>query len=80
MLATYQPTDLASFSTEIASSFRSAVEKAGMTLTLHCQPLPEPVFIDRDMLEKVLLNLLSWMCDVGDDVVQELQTRRFRWL
>jgi signal transduction histidine kinase len=59
VLATYQPTDLASFSAEIASSFRSAVEKVGMTLTLQCQPLPEPVFIDRDMWEKVLLNLLS---------------------
>ncbi len=59
VLATYQPTDLASFSADIASSFRSAVEKAGMTLTLHCKPLPDPVFIDRDMWEKVLLNLLS---------------------
>lgn len=57
--ATYRPTDLASFSAEIASSFRSAIEKAGMTLTLQCQPLPEPVFIDREMWEKILLNLLS---------------------
>jgi signal transduction histidine kinase/DNA-binding response OmpR family regulator len=59
VLATYQPTDLASFSAEIASSFRSAVEKAGMTLTLDCPPMRDPVFIDRDMWEKVLLNLLS---------------------
>ncbi len=57
--ATYQPTDLASFSAEIASSFRSAIEKGGMTLTVLCQPLPEPVFIDREMWEKILLNLLS---------------------
>ncbi|WP_050990899.1 response regulator [Bradyrhizobium genomosp. I (2014)] len=57
--ATYQPTDLARFSAEIASSFRSAIEKAGMALTLHCQPLPMPVFVDREMWEKILLNLLS---------------------
>ncbi len=57
--ATYQATDLAKFSAEIASSFRSAIEKAGMTLTLECQSLPEPVFVDREMWEKVLLNLLS---------------------
>ncbi|MFU0507638.1 ATP-binding protein [Pseudaminobacter sp. NGMCC 1.201702] len=57
--ATYQPTDLEQFSTEIASSFRSAIEKAGMTLSLRCQALPEPVFVDREMWEKVLLNLLS---------------------
>ncbi|MFN4140534.1 ATP-binding protein [Aestuariivirga sp.] len=58
-LAIYQPTDLASFSADIASSFRSAIEKAGLVLTLDCQALPRPVFVDRDMYEKILLNLLS---------------------
>ncbi len=57
--ASYEPTDLAEFSAEIASSFRSAIERAGMRLTLECAPLPQPVFVDREMWEKVLLNLLS---------------------
>jgi signal transduction histidine kinase/DNA-binding response OmpR family regulator len=57
--ATYQPTDLARFSAEIASSFRSAIERADMALTLQCQPLPAPVFVDRAMWETILLNLLS---------------------
>lgn len=57
--ASYQPTDLSKFSAEIASSFRSAIEKAGMRLDLRCQPLAEPVYVDREMWEKVLLNLLS---------------------
>jgi signal transduction histidine kinase/DNA-binding response OmpR family regulator len=57
--AIYQPTDLAAFSGEVASSFRSAIEKAGLRLLLNCQPLPEPIYVDRDMWEKVLLNLLS---------------------
>ncbi|MBB4569273.1 ATP-binding protein [Rhizobium leucaenae] len=57
--ATYEPTDLSSFSAEIASGFRSATEKAGLQLSLQCRSLPQPVYLDRDMWEKVLLNLLS---------------------
>ena len=57
--ATFEPTDLAAFSAEIASSFRSTVEKAGMALRLDCEPLPRPVYVDREMWEKVLLNLIS---------------------
>ncbi|WP_309084463.1 ATP-binding protein [Chelativorans sp.] len=57
--ASYEPTDLAAFSAEIASSFRSAVERAGLQLNVSSQPLGQPVFVDRDMWEKILLNLLS---------------------
>jgi signal transduction histidine kinase/DNA-binding response OmpR family regulator len=57
--ARFVPTDLAAFSAEIASSFRSAMEKAGLELTIRSSPLPEPVYLDRDMWEKILLNLLS---------------------
>jgi signal transduction histidine kinase/DNA-binding response OmpR family regulator len=56
---TYQPTDLSRFSAEIASSFRSAIEKAGLELVLDCGPLPQPAYVDREMWEKILLNLLS---------------------
>ncbi len=57
--ASYRPTDLAQFSTGIASSFRSTIERAGLRLALDCVPLPQPVYVDREMWEKVLLNLLS---------------------
>lgn len=57
--ATYRPTDLSKFSAEIASSFRSAIEKSGMRLDLQCRALDEPVYVDREMWEKILLNLLS---------------------
>jgi len=57
--AAYEPTDLAGLSAEIASTFRSAIEKAGMRLRVTAPPLPQPVFVDRDMWEKILLNLLS---------------------
>jgi signal transduction histidine kinase len=57
--ATYEPTDLAVYTAELASVFRSAIEKAGITLTIDCPPLPEMVHVDRDMWEKIVLNLLS---------------------
>jgi PAS domain S-box-containing protein len=57
--AVYQPTDLTSLTSELASMFRSTIEQAGLTLNVDCPPLPEPVYIDRDMWEKIVLNLLS---------------------
>ena len=44
---------------ELASVFRSAIERAGLQLIVQCDPLPGPVYVDRDMWEKILLNLLS---------------------
>jgi signal transduction histidine kinase len=57
--ASYEPTDLAAYTAELASVFRSAVEKGGLKLVVNCPPLPEPVYVDREMWEKIVLNLLS---------------------
>ena len=57
--AVYEPTDLAAATAELASMFRSAVEKAGLSLVVDCPPLPEPAFIDRQMWETIVLNLVS---------------------
>jgi signal transduction histidine kinase/PleD family two-component response regulator len=57
--AHYEPTDLATFTEGLASVFRSAVEKAGLRLTVECAPSAEPAYVDHDMWEKVVLNLLS---------------------
>ncbi|TBR61138.1 histidine kinase [Westiellopsis prolifica IICB1] len=57
--AAYEPTDLAMLTTDLAAVFRSAIERAGMRLVVDCSPLPEKVYVDRDMWEKILLNLLS---------------------
>ncbi len=59
MQATYEPVDLATVTGELASVFRSAVDRAGLDFRVDCSPLPEPVYIDRSMWEKVVLNLLS---------------------
>ncbi|MFI4942050.1 MAG: ATP-binding protein [Burkholderiales bacterium] len=57
--AVYEPVDLAALTGELASVFRSAVEKAGMQLRVDCPPLPVPIHVDRGMWEKIVLNLLS---------------------
>jgi PAS domain S-box-containing protein len=57
--AVFEPTDLASFTMDLASVFRAATERAGLKLAVDCPQLPEPVYVDRDMWEKVVLNLVS---------------------
>ena len=57
--AAYEPTDLAEFTADLASNFRSACEKAALELRVDCPRLSEPVFVDRPMWEKIVLNLLS---------------------
>ena len=57
--AVYQPTDLGELTAELASVFRSACQQAGLRLNVDCRHLDEPVFVDPEMWEKIVLNLLS---------------------
>ena len=57
--AAYQPTDLATLTTELASVFRSAIEQASLELVVDCPALPEAVYVDREMWEKIVFNLIS---------------------
>jgi PAS domain S-box-containing protein len=60
--ACYEPTDLPSLTSELASNFRSLCEKAGLRLTVNCPAFPPgdaPAYVDRDLWEKVVLNLIS---------------------
>ncbi|MEO6423086.1 MAG: HAMP domain-containing sensor histidine kinase, partial [Candidatus Nitrotoga sp.] len=57
--AAFQPTDLAELTTDLASVFRAAMERGGLELITDCQELAEPVYVDREMWEKIVLNLLS---------------------
>jgi PAS domain S-box-containing protein len=57
--AVYQATDLATFTAELVSVFRSATERAGLKLVVNCDPLDELAYVDRDMWEKIVLNLIS---------------------
>ncbi|TWS94441.1 response regulator [Reyranella sp. CPCC 100927] len=57
--ANYEPVDLAQFTVDLASNFQSVLARAGLAFVVVCPPLPAPVHVDRDMWEKVVLNLLS---------------------
>jgi PAS domain S-box-containing protein len=57
--AHFEPTDLPAFTAELASVFRAATERAGLKLVVDCPKLTEPVYVDRDMWEKIVLNLIS---------------------
>ncbi|WP_158002566.1 PAS domain S-box protein [Methyloterricola oryzae] len=59
MDAAYEATDLAAYTTELVSVFSSATEKAGLKLIVSCPAMPEQVYVDRQMWEKVVINLLS---------------------
>lgn len=51
--------DIAAFTGDLASTFRSAIEQAGMALEFSHTPVPADVYVDLDMWEKIVLNLLS---------------------
>jgi signal transduction histidine kinase/DNA-binding response OmpR family regulator len=57
--ASFEPLDLSAITSELASQFRSTVERGGLRFSVRCERLPEPVFVDREMWEKIVFNLLS---------------------
>ncbi len=59
MVPSFEATDLAQYTTDLASMFRSAFDRAGLRFLVDCAPVPDDVFVDRGMWEKIVLNLLS---------------------
>lgn len=57
--ASYEPVDLGSLTTDLASVFRSAIERAGLRFVIDCPHLSESAYVDRGMWEKIVFNLLS---------------------
>ncbi len=60
--ASYEPVDLGSLTADLASNFRAACEQSGIDLRILCHPDPasaDVAYVDRDMWEKIVLNLLS---------------------
>jgi PAS domain S-box-containing protein len=57
--ATYEPVEIGSFTTELASLFRAAVERSGLRFIVDCPSSNELVYVDREMWEKILFNLVS---------------------
>jgi PAS domain S-box-containing protein len=56
---TAEPVDICALTAEMASLFRSAIEAAGLTLSFRSSLPATCALLDRDMWEKVVLNLLS---------------------
>jgi signal transduction histidine kinase len=57
--AHFSPLDMSTFTLELAGMFQSAIEKAGIRFVIDCRPLRGPVWVDRDMWEKIVPNLIS---------------------
>jgi PAS domain S-box-containing protein/putative nucleotidyltransferase with HDIG domain len=57
--AAYEATDLSALTADLASNFSSASELSELKLIIDCPPMSEWVEVDRDMWEKIVLNLLS---------------------
>ncbi len=57
--ANFEPTDLPALTAELASNFQAATERAGLALAIECAPIQTQIPVDRDMWEKIVLNLVS---------------------
>ncbi len=57
--ACFQPVDMGRYTAELASAFQSLVEGAGLRFVVEHPSDTEPTYLDRDMWEKIVLNLIS---------------------
>ncbi len=82
MRASFEPVDLAELTTELASVFRAAIEKAGLHLVVACERAPEPAYVDRDMWEKIVFNLLSnaYKFTLRGEILVQLEALRDRFV
>ncbi len=59
MEASFEKVDICGLTGDLASTFRSMIEKAGMQLVLNLDLIEADVFVDVEMWERIVLNLLS---------------------
>src|SRR4029078_5931281 len=57
--AQFQLTDISTFTRDLAGSFRSVIENAGLQFNVNCEHIMQPMYVDRNLWEKIVLNLLS---------------------
>jgi signal transduction histidine kinase len=55
----FRRVDLARLTDEIAGHFRPVIEGNGIEFLVEVEPLPQPVYVDPEAWEKIVLNLLS---------------------
>lgn len=59
MQTSFEPLDLAAYTRDLASLFASSIESAGLSFKINLPSLPQTVYVDPDLWEKIVLNLLS---------------------
>jgi PAS domain S-box-containing protein len=57
--ATFEPVNIGQLTKDVASAFRSTMEKAGIDFEVQSDELGQDVFIDTQMWERIVLNLIS---------------------
>lgn len=57
--ARFAPTDLAASTRALVAAFESTLARARLSLNVDCRPLSQSAFVDRDLWEKIVLNLVS---------------------
>ncbi|MGH2914631.1 MAG: SpoIIE family protein phosphatase [Solirubrobacteraceae bacterium] len=55
----FVPVELAGYTRELTAMFEEPIRDAGLELSVACEPLSQPAFVDREMWDKIVLNLLS---------------------
>ena len=55
----FRPTELDRLTHEIAEHFRPLLQRSGIEFKVEIEPLSEPVYVDAEAWEKIVLNLLS---------------------
>ncbi len=59
MRAEFRPTDVAKLTADLAGTFREATDRGGVDLVIDCEPPAHPVYVDPDLWERIVLNLIS---------------------
>ncbi len=59
VIAAYRRTDLGALTRHLAANFRPAMEQAGLAYEVDCPNALPQAYVDREMWEKIVLNLLS---------------------
>lgn len=57
--ASFFPVDISRVTAELASNFQSLMRKGGLEFEIDAPALTQPVYLDPDMWEKIVLNLIS---------------------
>jgi signal transduction histidine kinase len=57
--ATFGPVDVAELTSELVGTFSDACRHAGLDLTMQAETLQGKVYLDPDLWERVVLNVLS---------------------